>query len=688
MITDYINFDYNKNFLYNHNIFKNNNNIGIGTFTPNNLLDIYGNVYLNNNVNIKGNLNLINHKLDSINIITYNNSSQKIKPLKLVSYSNNWNTNQYNWSDNNNNLKLDIYDQRDNINYDYQSKPINIFSNNTYHNIKFYNQSKTIIDSIYIYNNNNTYENLSNLKINNISLTHINDYKYNLNQKLIFEKNSNISININNFNISNNHYKIHFLGYYDFIKGQLWNSDYDDSIYTNSNISILTNKNNQALNLNGSYTNDKSLTINNDLYSDKTIVNGLLINEGITNIKSLISTTRKFYINKNKLKLGIGTLSLSDDINIGNSVKITNNGTIKTENITCDKIILNNNLFSNSNFFKINQEQIKFKNINIIKPNGLNTKYNDTIIYINNNVNINNHTLNSINNFVNVKGNIKVDDLHITQSLKIGTIDKFLELNHLKTQIITNKKINANYLNTKHLNSNIINIETLNLDSKKLDKIGSIYYNSYNNTYYGKRKNDTVSFVNTDFKNTYSNTKIADCHYTLVNKVLVNKININKKFILPKTNIYKKYENSFNKTKVGALQYNINSLYGEIYNGYKWSKIKYINSDSEIKNISINYSKNSLNPTFNPRIQNYKCQYNNSILPYNLYISNCPLHKITIKKDNSVIFTKINNTNDFEPINYILTNTIIDNNNNINIKSEQINNSNININYNIKFTYI
>lgn len=688
MITDYINFDYNKNFLYNHNIFKNNNNIGIGTFTPNNLLDIYGNVYLNNNVNIKGNLNLINHKLDSINIITYNNSSQKIKPLKLVSYSNNWNTNQYNWSDNNNNLKLDIYDQRDNINYDYQSKPINIFSNNTYHNIKFYNQSKTIIDSIYIYNNNNTYENLSNLKINNISLTHINDYKYNLNQKLIFEKNSNISININNFNISNNHYKIHFLGYYDFIKGQLWNSDYDDSIYTNSNISILTNKNNQALNLNGSYTNDKSLTINNDLYSDKTIVNGLLINEGITNIKSLISTTRKFYINKNKLKLGIGTLSLSDDINIGNSVKITNNGTIKTENITCDKIILNNNLFSNSNFFKINQEQIKFKNINIIKPNGLNTKYNDTIIYINNNVNINNHTLNSINNFVNVKGNIKVDDLHVTQSLKIGTIDKFLELNHLKTQIITNKKINANYLNTKHLNSNIINIETLNLDSKKLDKIGSIYYNSYNNTYYGKRKNDTVSFVNTDFKNTYSNTKIADCHYTLVNKVLVNKININKKFILPKTNIYKKYENSFNKTKVGALQYNINSLYGEIYNGYKWSKIKYINSDSEIKNISINYSKNSLNPTFNPRIQNYKCQYNNSILPYNLYISNCPLHKITIKKDNSVIFTKINNTNDFEPINYILTNTIIDNNNNINIKSEQINNSNININYNIKFTYI
>lgn len=688
MITDYVNFNYNKNFLYNHNIFKNNYNVGIGTFTPNNSLDIYGNVFLNNNITIKGNLNLIKHTFNDINIITYNNSSQQIKPLKLLSYNNSWNTNQYNWNHDNDNLHLDIYDQRDNINLDYQSKPISIYSNNTYQNIKLYNQSKTVIDSIYIYNNNNTYENLSNLKINDISLTRIKDHKYLLNNKLIFENNSHISININNINITNQHYKIHFLGYYDFIKGQLWNSYNDNSIHINSNISILTNKNNQTLNLNGTFTNDKNLIINKDLYSDKTIINGLLVNKGTTNVKSLMSTNNKFYINKNKQKLGIGTLTLTDDINIGSSVKITNDGIVKTQNTICDKIILNENLFPNSDFFKINEQQIKFKNINIFKPASLNTKHKDTIIYIDNNLNINNHDLNSFYNHVNVKGIIKVDDLHITKNFKIATLNNSLQLNHLKTQIITNEIIKSNFLKTKQLNSHLINLHTLNLNTKNNNKIGSIYYNPDNNLYYGKIKNHTVSFMKTQFKNTYSNAKIIDSNYTLVDKILVNNIKINKTLILPKTDIYKNYQNNFSRTKVGALQYNINSLYAEIYNGYKWSKIKYINSDSEIKNISINYSKNSLNPTFNPRIQNYQCHYNNSILPYSLYISNSPLHKIIIKKDNSVIFTKINNTNDFQPINYVLTNTIIDNNNNINIKSEKINDTNININYNIKFKYI
>ena len=97
MITEYTHFNYNNNFLYNHNIFKNNYNIGVGTFTPNNILDIHGNVYLNNTVNIRGNLNLLKHGLDSINIITYNNISQQIKPLKLISHTNTSNTNQYNW---------------------------------------------------------------------------------------------------------------------------------------------------------------------------------------------------------------------------------------------------------------------------------------------------------------------------------------------------------------------------------------------------------------------------------------------------------------------------------------------------------------------------------------------------------------------------------------------------------------
>ena len=42
-----------------------------------------------------------------------------------------------------------------------------------------------------------------------------------------------------------------------------------------------------------------------------------------------MTTNNKFYINKNKQKLGIGTLNLTDDINIGSSIKITNDGTVK-----------------------------------------------------------------------------------------------------------------------------------------------------------------------------------------------------------------------------------------------------------------------------------------------------------------------------------------------------------------------
>ena len=41
MIIDYTNFNYNKNFTYNHNIFKNNYNVGIEHLIQN-LLDIYG----------------------------------------------------------------------------------------------------------------------------------------------------------------------------------------------------------------------------------------------------------------------------------------------------------------------------------------------------------------------------------------------------------------------------------------------------------------------------------------------------------------------------------------------------------------------------------------------------------------------------------------------------------------------
>ena len=116
------------------------------------------------------------------------------------------------------------------------------------------------------------------------------------------------------------------------------------------------------------------------------------------------------YINSNKLKLGIGTLKLNNDINIGDSVQISNLGTIETKNTNCDNITLKSNLFSNNDSFKINQQQIKLNNLNIFKPNTLNTKHNNTIIYLNNNININNYNSNNLNNYVNIKGNINTNN--------------------------------------------------------------------------------------------------------------------------------------------------------------------------------------------------------------------------------------------------------------------------------------
>ena len=689
MITDYTNFNYNKNFTYNHNIFKNNYNVGIGTFNPKNLLDIYGNVHLNNSINIHGNLNLIQHHLEGINIITYNTNTQTIKPLKLISHTSSSNTNEYNWKTNNDNLELNIRDDRDNIIYDFQSKPIIIHPNNTYYITKIYNQSKTIIDSIYIYNNNNTYENLSNIKINNIPLTYISDYKYKLNNNLVLESNSNVSININNFNNTNNYYKVHFLGYYDFINGKLWSENINDDIYIHSNISVQTNKNTHTLDVNGTFINEKNLYINKDLINNNTKINGTVLNKGITNVKSLTSKTKKMYINSNKLKLLFGTLKLNNDINIGDSVQISNLGTIETKNTNCDNITLKSNLFSNNDSFKINQQQIKLNNLNIFKPNTLNTKHNNTIIYLNNNININNYNSNNLNNYVNIKGNINTNNLHITNSFKINNLDKYLRLNNLKTNNLTSKNIKSEILYTKSLKTNLVNLQQLNIKYSSSNKIGSIYYNSLDNTYYGKRKNDIISFVKTPYNKNKNNIRIANLQYTIVNNILVNKVKSKKKLILPKTNIYKNYDNTFNKTQVGAFQYNLNSLHAEIYNGYKWGKIKYKNSDSEIKNISINYSKSSLTPEFSSRVLNYTCNYNNSVFPLDLYIVNPPLHKIIIKKDNSeILTTKINNTNHFKPINYILTNLNINNNNNIYIKSESNANSAINIEYNLKFNNI
>ena len=89
-----MNIDYNKNFLYNYNIF-NKNNVGIGISTPKHTLDINGNLNLLGNLNVGDNIYLNNIINKDLNVLHYNQLTNQIKPLEIDNTQNNlysWNT--------------------------------------------------------------------------------------------------------------------------------------------------------------------------------------------------------------------------------------------------------------------------------------------------------------------------------------------------------------------------------------------------------------------------------------------------------------------------------------------------------------------------------------------------------------------------------------------------------------------
>ena len=120
MITDYSQFDYNQTFLYNYNIFNNSKNVGIGTNIPSHILEVNNNINTSGNINIIGNI-FIKNSLNHINILQYLPNTNQIKPAKLLDYANNFNTNKYQWSLNNNTLSLQFHNKKDNTPYYFHS---------------------------------------------------------------------------------------------------------------------------------------------------------------------------------------------------------------------------------------------------------------------------------------------------------------------------------------------------------------------------------------------------------------------------------------------------------------------------------------------------------------------------------------------------------------------------------------
>ena len=683
MITDYSKFDYNLNFIYNHNIFKKDFNVGIGTFTPNKLLDIHGNTNINHNLNIVGNLNWITNQKNTTNIIQYIDDTGELKPVELKSYISKENTNKFEWIDNNQNLLLKVYDKRDNITNTYQSETKVVRINSSF---DLFVKSKIIINHIFIYKTDYSYNDMTFIKINNKKLINKkNNYYYSLNEPITLNQNSYNQISITSNNVDNNDYYIILIGYYDFKRGMLWNSNHDSNIFIHSNIGVkINNTNSYALNVLGSIQGNKT-TITENLNSINIISNNINTSDlYISN--NITSTNNKLYINTTNIS--IGTTKNTSFCSVGDNTTFSLKGKIVTLNTKANEVEIKNKLFNHSKY-NINDNLIQLNNIMIKKPSGLLTKHQDNEIYLKNNVNIKNTYSNS--KLLDVKGKITVsNNLVISNNFNIKNLSN-IPIDNIESNILKNKGyinvdrlLKSKKLDSRNTTLSYIKVPTNSPISNKIiinyNTTGVIYYNNYNDSFHGITKNKNVIFSKIK-KNLDLNLKSFDLGnllYSSINNIITQNLNVNKKINLPKRSLYKTNNSSnFNKNDVGSIRFNSSALCGEIYNGYKWSKIKYENSDSEIKNIILRSNINNLNPPFNPRITNYTATFIN---PSQIYLINSPYHKLTITQNNQNIFDNVNNTSDFIPFNY----SIISNYDLI-IKSESINNNLINISYNIKF---
>ena len=664
-----MNIDYNKNFLYKYNIF-NNNNVGIGTFTPKHTLDISGNLNLHGNLNINDEIYLKKKINKEFNILHYNQITNEIKPIELDTTPNNL----YKWENLNNQLNFNYLNNIDTIYYNYISSEYNLNQN-----INIYILSNITITHLFIYKKNNdnqiTDEDLGllNININNNSIIKISKYYYKLNNSIEINDSNKINnlftININNISSieSSNNCYIKFIGYYNFDKGNTWqNYLYNSNIFVNKNINIgTTNIHNYQLFVNNNVNVNYDLNINNTIISNNIcyIKNNLNIKNKII-ISSIINTKHNLNINFNNKKLSICTNNNNTFCNIGNNTEIDYNGNVKTYNYNLLKDLYltetNNYIkYNNNNLINFNQKNTILNSFIFNKNLQSKSTINDINLLITNNLNI--CTINKsdlyIDGNISVTGNIDVNNnINILQNTFINSLNKY----------VNNINITNNF-NAYNVNTNIIKTNLLILPKYKnyleKNKPGSIYYNTSTNDFFGFDNNQHIRFLN----------------FNIDNNNIISKYNLN---------IPIKYNTNINiRNNLGRLQYNSNSLKAEIYNGYKYGSIEYENNITEIENIYVG-NLNALKPKFHKRISYYT--YDDTLSYINI-ITN-PYTQTTIQqKFNNAIQKEtinLNNTSENNMLDYNLDTKfiynnlhIINNRNNINMfyKINTINKLNNNI---------
>ena len=257
-----MNIDYNKNFLYNYNIF-NKNNVGIGISTPKHTLDINGNLNLLGNLNIGDNIYLNNIINKDLNVLYYNQLTDEVKPIEIDNTQNNL----YNWITVNNQLDFNYLNNIDNVIYNYISSEY--YLDNT---INLYIHTPIVITHLFIYKKSNQNKildtdlgDLNNFSMNTIStnstsIQKLNKYYYKLDNSIEIS-----SLQTINFTSYPNDSYIKLIGNYKFNKGNTWDSSNENSsnIFVNRNINIHgINTNNNQLFVNGNTNVNYDLNIN------------------------------------------------------------------------------------------------------------------------------------------------------------------------------------------------------------------------------------------------------------------------------------------------------------------------------------------------------------------------------------------------------------------------------------------
>ena len=490
-------------------------------------------------------------------------------------------------------------------------------------------------------------------------------------------------------NIYNNY--IILLGKYNFNSGLLWNNNKDeDLLFINNNVGIgTTNIFKTQL-----YINDSAISTNTHVYNKIHSYNSEIntVNTNHSRINKI--TSNELTINKTNNNLGIGTNKTNDFLNIGNELVISHNKNTYLNNLS----FLNNiNFKNNINILYKNKPFIIFNNNNnefSYKLNNIQKSANKLFILNNINVNpINDNYLNNNGNILNIYGNLNVtENVSVQGSLKINNqknifIQKKINVINFKnnTQLFNKGFTYAKYITTQNSKTHYLKVPYKSNTSEP----GVLYYDNVNDTFIGNDGNN-IKFLSDDQINSrktifdYKFNGLTQLLYTNSRHVNTNNINVTKRLILPKTDTFTK--NNLDITLVGNMRFNINTLYTQIHDGYKWCSIKYNNTESQLNYLSFD-NLSDLQPSFHNRRLNY--EYTSFIKPTFLTLSINPYSVLNVifKSSNLIVNqTTINNTNPTHlSQNIDITNDVLGDFNLIEFNSTK---NNTVIDYTCSFSYI